>query len=105
MATFKVPGLQKPCSIDLIIWIEGDGNYVWIHFVDRPKFLSSQTLKWFAHQLPAFLRVHKSSLINLDHLVLFNRTNGRQAKVILSNGVTLLVSRRRVLPIADQLGI
>ncbi|AUD06070.1 LytR/AlgR family response regulator transcription factor [Spirosoma pollinicola] len=105
MAILKVPGLQKPCSTDLIIWIEGDGNYVWIHFVDRPKFLSAQTLKWFARQLPGFLRVHKSSLVNSDHLVQFKRTHVRQAKVILSNGVTLLVSRRRVQPIADQLGI
>lgn len=105
MITLKVPGLQKPCSINLIIWIEGDGNYAWVHFTDRPKFLSTQTLKWFAHRLPSFLRVHKSSLINADHLAKFEWIRARRGQVILSNGMTLVVARRRVQPIANQLGI
>ncbi|MBC7457373.1 MAG: LytTR family transcriptional regulator DNA-binding domain-containing protein [Bdellovibrionaceae bacterium] len=61
----------------------------------------SQTLKWFEEQLPSFIRVHKSSLVNLAHVVLFEQINSREAKVILTNRVALLVSRRRVQSIAD----
>jgi DNA-binding LytR/AlgR family response regulator len=103
MPTLKIPGSQKPLPVESILWIEGDSNYAWIHFSNRPKLLATQTLKWFAEQLPSFIRVHKSSLVNVAHLILFEQINSREARVILTNRVALLVSRRRVRSIADLL--
>lgn len=103
MTTLKVPGLKKFLLIESILWIEGDGNYAWVHFSNRRKLLAAQTLKWFNDRLPSFIRVHKSSLANLSHIVLFERVKSRQTSVILSNGVALLVSRRRVEPITHIL--
>lgn len=103
MTTLKIPGLRNPLSLEPILWIEGDGNYSWIHFSARPKLLATQTLKWFADQLPLFIRVHKSSLVNLSHVKAFHRINSCEAKIILSNGTALLVARRRVQSIVDFL--
>lgn len=103
MTTLKIPGLRNPLSLETIVWIEGDGNYSWIHFSARPKLLATQTLKWFANQLPSFIRVHKSSLVNLSHVKAFHRINSGEAKIILSNETALLVSRRRIQSIVDFL--
>ena len=103
MSTLKVPGLKKRLLLESILWIEGDGNYAWLHFSNRPKLVAAQTLKWFADQLPSFLRVHKSSLANLAHVAHFERNKLRGVRVILSNGVALLVARRRVEYIAHRL--
>nr|WP_293834084.1 LytTR family DNA-binding domain-containing protein [uncultured Arsenicibacter sp.] len=95
MATFKVPGYDKPLQTDGIIWIQGDGNYSRIHYTDGKTFLVSQTLKWFEDRLTPFIRIHKSMLINPEHLANFNEKY-RPFTVQLSNGQELSVSRRRI---------
>jgi DNA-binding LytR/AlgR family response regulator len=95
MAVFKVPGFDKPLQIELIIWIQGDGNYSRIHCRDGKSYLVSQTLKWFEDRLSQFVRIHKSMLINPVHLANLNE-NGKPVTVLLSNGTELNVSRRRM---------
>ncbi len=73
MATLNVPGLREPLPLESIVWIEANVNYAWVHFSNRAKHLAAQTLKWFAHQLPCFLGVSKSSLVNARHLTGFEK--------------------------------
>ena len=52
-----------------ILYVEGLNNYVLLHLPDQ-RVATYQTLKELAETLPQppFLRVHKSYIVNLDHL-------------------------------------
>lgn len=55
--------------INEIISIQAEGNYVMI-FTPKGKYLKEQTMKYFGDHLPAnkFVRVHRSSFINIDYI-------------------------------------
>lgn len=95
MTAIKVPGFGRPLYLEQIIWVQGDGNYSRIHYKDGKTYLVSQTLKWFEERFKSFIRIHKSGLINPNHLSELHKES-RQFTVLLSNGVELNVSRRRV---------
>ena len=95
MTAIKLPGLGRPLYLEMIIWIQGDGNYSRVHYKDGKAYLVSNTLKWFEERLPSFIRIHKSGLINPAHLSELHKES-RQLTVLLSNGIALNVSRRRV---------
>jgi two-component system LytT family response regulator len=72
-----------------------DGNYATVHFEDKTKLLVAKTLKdlelLFAPY--AFERIHKSHLINMDHLKrYYNRFSG---EVEMSDGAILPVAQRK----------
>lgn len=77
-----------------IICLQAEGNYTTI-CLDSQKLLVSRPLKEFEDLLPggAFLRIHHSHIINKDKVVRYIRGEGGQ--VVLSNGSTLDVSKRR----------
>lgn len=50
-----------------IVRIEGSGNYSRIYLVSGESVLMAYTLKDVARQLPGFIRVHKTHLINPAH--------------------------------------
>lgn len=82
-------------DIDDIIHIEADSNYSVFHFTNQEKIAVSKVLKDYEEILPEnrFVRIHKSSIVNLKYIKEYNSKNGLQ--VILSNGETITVSRRR----------
>lgn len=82
-------------DIDDIIHIEADSNYSVFHFTNQEKIAVSKILKDYEEILPEnrFVRIHKSSIVNLKYVKEYNSKNGLQ--VILSNGETITVSRRR----------
>ncbi len=53
-----------------ILWIEADGNYCHIHTVSHKKITLSYPLKCIQAVLPshAFIRIHRSYLVNIDHV-------------------------------------
>lgn len=102
MTTLKVPGLHRPLPIDTIIWIQGDENYVHMHLLNGRYYTLTNTLKWYDEQLPQFVRLHKSSLVNPAYVTHLKRANSRNVKAILSNGLSLRVSRRRIGPVIRQ---
>ncbi len=103
MRSIKVPGLAHPLPIEVIVWLEADGNYSQIHFLNGTKYLVCQTLLWFEKQLVAFIRVNKSGLVNPRHVTTFTQIRSREAWVVLRNGTQLTVARRRVGKVAEQL--
>jgi two-component system LytT family response regulator len=85
----------KMIDVDDIIYIEADSNYSVFHLNNREKVTVSKVLREFEELLPSdqFVRIHKSSIINLNHLKEYNSKNGLQA--LLKNGESINVSRRR----------
>ncbi|QPH39778.1 LytR/AlgR family response regulator transcription factor [Pedobacter endophyticus] len=85
----------KMVDVDDIIYIEADSNYSVVHFSNKEKITVSKVLREFEELLPTdqFVRIHKSSIINLNHLKEYNSKNGLQ--VFLKNGESINISRRR----------
>ena len=85
----------KMIDVDDIIYIEADSNYSVFHLSNHEVITVSKVLREFEEILPSeqFVRIHKSSIINLNHLKEYNSKNGLQ--VFLKNGDSITVSRRR----------
>jgi two-component system LytT family response regulator len=82
-------------DIDDIIHIAADSNYSVFHLHNLEKIAVSKILKDYEEILPEgrFVRIHKSSIVNLKYVKEYNSKNGLQ--VILENGEAINVSRRR----------
>jgi two-component system LytT family response regulator len=89
-------------NLDEIISIEADSNYSIFHLVDKETITVSKILKEYEEILPdnQFIRIHKSSIINLNYLKEYNSKNGLE--VILSDGRKIAVSRRRTSDFLDK---
>lgn len=86
-----------------IIRCASDGNYSTVYFEDKTKLLVAKTLKDLEELLAPypFERIHKSHLVNLDHLRrYFNRFSG---EVEMSDGAILPVSQRKKSQLLDLL--
>lgn len=90
-------------DIDEIIRIEADSNYSVFHLNNLEKIAVSKILKEYEEILPEerFVRVHKSSIVNLKYVKEYNSKNGLQ--VILTNGDAITVSRRRASDFFDSI--
>jgi two-component system LytT family response regulator len=63
---------------DSIVYVEGDNNYSILHFRDNTKLVISKTLSHTEKVLEefSFLRIHKSSLINLKYIKKYHKSDG-----------------------------
>jgi len=93
-----VPGrdglqLLKP---DEILYLEASDSYTTIHLTDGKRLVSSKHIRVFETNLDPrrFYRVHKSYIVNLEHLTGFSRSEGNMA--VLDTGAMVPVSRRRL---------
>lgn len=87
-------GLQI-IAIEDIIYLEASDNYSNIFLSNNQKYLASRTLKDFEELLPedTFVRIHHSTIINKYFVDKYIRGEGGQ--VVMRNGSTLDVSKRR----------
>jgi two-component system, LytTR family, response regulator len=84
-------------SISSITFIEPVGNYSKVYTADKRHFLVLKTLKQWEDELPDdhFIRIHRSSIINIEHLDRVERDSTAQHLAYLKNTVQPLeVSRR-----------
>ena len=87
-------GFQKIIAVENIIAIEAQESYCIIHTTER-NYIASRNLKHFETTLesvPAFFRVHKSWLINRDHLKHYSKS---ELSIQLSNGIITKLSKYR----------
>ncbi|MDZ4751443.1 MAG: response regulator [Flavobacteriales bacterium] len=79
-----------------IIRLEGEGNCTSLHFSGGQKYLDTKTLKIFEETLDSdvFMRVHKSHIINFDHLREYSSVDGGMA--IMDDGFHIPISRARL---------
>jgi len=94
-------------KIGNIIYCESDDNYTNFNLIDGSKILVSTTLKDYDEILShyGFLRVHRSFLINLSHIVRFEKSEG--GNVVLTNNCVVPVSSRKrelLLELLDRIG-
>ncbi|MCB9189959.1 MAG: response regulator transcription factor [Flavobacteriales bacterium] len=85
-------GMQYVVNIEDVVAIEAQEAYCLIHTVQR-EFLMSKNLKHFELILdnnPKFVRVHKSWLINLDHMVSYSKSD---FNIVMSKGIIAKLSK------------
>ncbi|MCF8238566.1 MAG: LytTR family DNA-binding domain-containing protein [Saprospiraceae bacterium] len=87
-----------------IIHCVADKNYTTVHLIDNKEVLVSRPLKEFDEMLNSmdFFRIHQSHLINLDHLLRFEKRDG--GFVVMKEGVTLPVASRKKAELIAILG-
>lgn len=75
-----------------ILYCKADDNYTEIYLKNNKRKVVSKTLKYFEEALSnlGFARVHKSYLVNVNHVVKY--VKGKGGSVILSNGSEVMVS-------------
>lgn len=79
-----------------IIRIEGNSNYSWIYFADGRKVLMSTTLLKYQQDLPAFIRVHKSHLINPAFIARLDYQGIHTCGLYLTDNTRIPVSKHRL---------
>jgi two-component system LytT family response regulator len=91
-------------ALESIDYIQADDVYAAV--VSRGKrYLIRQPLDALEVSLDPrdFARVHRSYIVRLDRIVSIRRGDGTNTEVVLSNGTTLPISRRRRAVLADWL--
>ncbi len=85
-------GIQQIISIHSIIAIEAQESYCFVH-TESKKFMVSKNLKSFEIMLDSltiFVRVHKSWIINLNHMVNYSKSD---LVINLTNGIVAKLSK------------
>jgi len=77
-----------------IDWVEASGVYVTVHAADQD-FLYRGSLATFASRLDPlrFIRIHRSSIVNLRSIATLERRSHGEFDVLLKDGTRLLISR------------
>ncbi|MBP9196454.1 MAG: response regulator transcription factor [Saprospiraceae bacterium] len=78
-----------------ILYCEADNNYTKIHLIDLSRHLVTKPLSYFDNLLTPcqFTRIHKSWLVNLDHIIAYSKTDG--GTITITNGHKLEISKRK----------
>ncbi|MCI0417982.1 MAG: LytTR family DNA-binding domain-containing protein [Acidobacteria bacterium] len=92
----------KTAEID---WIESEGNYVRLH-VGKETHLLRETLNQMEERLDPdqFLRIHRSTIVNLDRIKELQPWFHGEYRVLLQDGTQLLLSRKYREKLRDLLG-
>ncbi|WP_281988649.1 LytR/AlgR family response regulator transcription factor [Aquimarina aggregata] len=85
-------GVHMIKTID-VLYCVSDGNYTTFIMIDETEIVISKNLKHFETKLKdySFLRIHKSYLVNLNHIDFLAKEQG--GSVVMKNGKSLPVSR------------
>lgn len=91
----KKLGKEFLLKVDQIEWIEASGNYMNLHASGRV-YPIRQTMAQLEQMLQdrPFVRVHRSFLVNLDHIKTLTPLDSGDATIEMSDGSTLRLSRR-----------
>lgn len=89
MKGFQVIELKK------IVRLQSEANYTHFLMLDGSRYTSSRTIKQYEELLGShgFFRIHQQHVINLSHVVSYEKGEG--GSVILADGNSIPVSRKR----------
>lgn len=88
-------GTLVPVAVDDIVRLEADGEYVVVHteaFSHSVRAPLRSFVKRFDPQ--RFLRIHRSHVVNVDHVRAFRPHDGVRLRAELRNGTVIVASRR-----------
>ncbi len=88
-----------------IAWIGGADDYSNIYLLDGTSILSSTLLRDWERQLPAaFMRIHRSTIVQIDLADRLNRLAGDRFELLLRGGISKLqVSRRNAAALLKRI--
>jgi two-component system LytT family response regulator len=83
-------------SADEIYAFQADGEIVWI-ITAKKKYLATQTLKVLEQRLrnTSFRRIHRSALVNVDHVRKMSALSSQRWLITLSNEQEFVASKRQ----------
>ena len=83
-------------SADEIFAFQADGELVWI-ITAKKKYLATQTLKVLEQRLrnTSFRRIHRSALVNVDHVRKMSALSSQRWLITLSNDQEFVASKRQ----------
>ncbi len=92
--------------VETIIKLEAQDDYVEIHTAKR-KYLKNDTMNYLEKVLPTntFIRVHRSHIINLNHINKIEKYGKESYIVKLNDGSVVNVSKLRIKALKNKLGI
>lgn len=84
-------------ELNEVVTIEADGPSVRLFLKNGKSYFIPYSLKDFEDNLRAknFVRIHHSFIININHVVRYQKGNGRGLKVFMTNGQLVEVSVRK----------
>lgn len=84
----------KIVPLTAVTYIGAEDDYVMIHY-DEGKALKQQTMKYYEDHLPgeSFLRVHRSFIVNLEHITKLEPYSKDNYVAVLKTGEKIPVSR------------
>jgi len=107
LSRLALPTLEGLTFVNVgdIIYLEADDNYTNIYLTGERKFVVSKNLRTYEELLAErnFFRIHHSYIVNTRFVQKYIRGEGGQ--VILTNQVTLDVSRRKKQAFLSKLGV
>ncbi|MEP6730803.1 MAG: LytTR family DNA-binding domain-containing protein [bacterium] len=85
-----------PVVVADIAWLESSGDYVTAH-VGRSRYMLHLALSRLEARLDPtrFVRIHRTHIVNLDHVLAFKAAGRGRLVAELDDGATLVVSRER----------
>jgi len=92
-------------NVNDIIFIEADSNYSIFYFANQERIIVSKHLKEYEDILVSrdFCRIHKSTIINLKHLINYSNRNGLIVR--MSDQSEHTVSRRRASDFSETVKV
>jgi len=91
-------------SADEILAFQAEGDLVWIMTAKR-KYLAAQTLKSLEERLKntSFRRIHRSALVNVDHVRKMSALSSQRWLITLSNDQEFVASKRQARSVRELL--
>ena len=95
-------GAILPLAVETVAWFEAQGDYVAAH-VGATQHLLHLSLQHLEARLDArrFVRIHRTHIVNLDHVKAFRRHGKGPLAAVLADGTRLTVSRNRAKELRD----
>lgn len=89
-------GAVLPVAVDSVTWFEADGDYVRAH-TGKQRYMLHLPLTRLESRLDPkrFVRIHRTKIVNLDHVGAFRPHGKGQLVAELRSGERLVVSRER----------
>ena len=91
-------------NADEILAFQADGDLVWI-VTPRRKYLASQPLRIIEQRVQgtSFRRIHRSALVNVDHVRKMSALSSQRWLITLSNGQEFIASKRQARSVRELL--
>lgn len=96
-------GQILPVHVDDIVRLEASGDYVKVH-ADGDTHLVSLSMMEFERRLESsrFLRVHRSHIVNVDHIERVEQHDDRRLRVLMRDGSRVVASRSGSSALRDR---